>query len=136
MSKTGNQEEGTEVEMVQRQGLKIFTGVNICRTKKCVGYSILMQNHNNKKMQMIWAAAEERETEALMEESNVIKLALLLAKEKGWRDVAIFGTNERLMTNLKSKDANDSRVATIIGNILYLGSLFSSCSFHHISNSS
>lgn len=46
---------------------------------------------------MIWAVAEHREADVQMEESNVIKLALMLAKERGWQEVVIQGTNKRLI---------------------------------------
>lgn len=67
-----------------------------------------------------------------MEEANAIKLALLLAKQKGWSQVQIYGANRILMHKLESQDTNDSLCTSIIENILDLKSLFHLCSFHHV----
>lgn len=67
-----------------------------------------------------------------MEEGNTIKLALALARQRGWRRILIQAIYEKLIKKPQRKDSNDSKCATIIQNILDLKALFSSCSFHHV----
>lgn len=44
-----------------------------------IGYSIMMKEQGGT-LKLVWAAAEERQGDQIMEETNVIKLALLMAK--------------------------------------------------------
>lgn len=78
---------------------------------------------------MVWAASEAKDGGLVMEEANTLKLALALARQRGWKDVQLQGTNRSLFQKLKSRDSNDPMCATIIKNIIDLTSLFCSCSF-------
>lgn len=53
-------------------------------------------------------SAEEREVIIKMEEANTIKLDLLIAKERGWRNVIIQLTNKGFLQKLRKKDATNS----------------------------
>lgn len=66
----------------------------------------------------------------------MIKLALKIVIEKGWKEVIIQGTDGNFMSKTESKDHNDSKATTTIENVLYLSSLFSRCKFQHISSNS
>lgn len=96
---------------------------HISKVQRKVSYSILGWDQINK-LVLVWAAAEKRNAIMKMEEANAIKLALLLAKEKGRSNVIIQGTNKGLMKKLKEQDADDSQCATTLENIAYLRSLF------------
>lgn len=45
-------------------------------------------NHRNK-LVLVWATVEERETDQHVDEANVVKLARMIAKERGWQEVVI-----------------------------------------------
>lgn len=70
-----------------------------------------------------------------MDQANTVKLAMLLAKQRGWRELTIHCSNKTLMQKIKNKDTKDWHCTTIIENILDLCSLFDACSFQFVDQS-
>lgn len=68
----------------------------------------------------------------MLEELNVIKLALMLAIERNWSELTVQGTNHRSMQQLSLKEFKDWRSANALENVIYLSSLFSYCLFQVI----
>lgn len=85
-AKTKDQEKEDEADNVCE--VKISTGINICRVRRRIGYFVVVTDQRNKPL-LIWAAVEERAADIQMEEANLIKLALQLAKQRGWENVGI-----------------------------------------------
>lgn len=55
-----------------------------------------------------------------MEQANMMKLAMILANQRKWKDLIFQGTNRKLMQQLKAKDSRDNQCAMIIENVLDL----------------
>lgn len=52
---------------------------------------------------MVWVAAEDSQADQEIEEANIVKLALFFAKQKGWQEVYVQGTNSKFMQKLIHK---------------------------------
>lgn len=122
-----------EEEHANAAGIRLYTGVHVNRIRKRSGYSIIAKDRTNKLL-LVWAAAEERDAELKMEEASVIKIALMLARSKNWQNVNAYGSNNVLIQKMRMQEENDSRCATILGNVSLLSSLFCTCSFKFINS--
>lgn len=97
--KTGTQEQRNEVQFEDRREITIRVNVNINKTRKIVGYCLIVWDQSGKLIYIL-AAAEERKAEQEMEEASAIKLALKLAKTKGWNEVTVLTNNRSIIQKL------------------------------------
>lgn len=89
------------------RGVILNVATQINTIKRRIGFSIVARDHAGQ-IKLVWAAVEERQADSAMEEANTVKLALFLAKQKGWQEVLVQGTNSKVMLKLMQKDSNDA----------------------------
>lgn len=116
-----NREEGN--------GIRICYAMKINQILKQVSYCIHARDHRYE-TKLVWAATKNREGCLPIEEANIIKLVMALARQKRWTEISIQGTNRKLLQKMQRKEIDMSNCATIMENVLDVISLFSKCSFH------
>ena len=76
-----------------------------------------------------WALVERSSSNKVQDEAEVVRLALMKAKEKRWRRIQISCENRHLISMIKAGAGADIHTCTLVENIKSLINLFQLCSF-------
>lgn len=108
--------------------MRINSNVQINRIKKKMSYRIVIKDTKGE-VKLVMAAVEAREGSKILEETNAINLALMLAKQRGLMELQIEETNQSLIQTMNSQEPQNSNCATVIENVIYISSMFNLYSF-------
>ncbi|XP_027071883.1 uncharacterized protein [Coffea arabica] len=79
-----------------------------------------------------WAGSGERYTEAMAEEVNAIRTALIKVGTMGWRKIEIQSDCKGVVEKIKTGCRKDPKIGAIIEDILRLGNQFAECYFSFV----
>ncbi|XP_027169594.1 uncharacterized protein LOC113769335 [Coffea eugenioides] len=78
---------------------------------------------------------EQKKGEALMEETLTIRLALQMARDAGWRKIAIFSDCKTATDYINGNNVQDGNIATILEDIADLTQVFDYCTISWVPRS-
>nr|XP_027122368.1 uncharacterized protein LOC113739352 [Coffea arabica] len=133
-----DQEECSEIKEEDKRWIpsrERCTRINIDaivqKSKEKVGWGIVARNFE-RKLIMAWAMPNKYLSVLVVEKALAIQMALIKAKQKGWKEIEIQSNCKTIIGKLQEDSVEDVNCATVLEDIIKLWNEFDVCHFSFI----
>ena len=111
--------------------VKLNVDATLSTVEGVIGWGVVARQGKGELLKA-WAGRGERHTEAVVEEANAIRLALVKAGRMGWRKIVVQSDCKGVVEGIRTGCKKEPKVGAIVGDILRLKNQFEKCYFSFV----